>query len=117
MNQALEQKVAAIEKTLAEVLQVVRVTHSLAAAKQGMDGWVSKEILMVLTGFSSKSVNTYVSSGKILKRGNLYSYRSYLEYLEIYPKRKPKSDLKEIIVNDLKHSAAALRRALNENLS
>ncbi len=88
MSPLLEQRVAAIEKTLGEVLSVVRVTQSLTAAKHGTDGWVSKEILMVLTGFNSDTINTYVSQGKILKRGNIYSYRSYLEYLEVYKPRK-----------------------------
>lgn len=52
--------------------------------------WVPKEMLIRLTGLKGGTINTYVSEGKIKKAGNLYSYQSYLEYIESHDRREAK---------------------------
>ena len=73
MSPVMEEKIVARLEVI-EGLLVGKVTN-----------WVPKKILEVLTGLSSKSIDN-LSCGKnkkIIKKGNLYSYRSYLEYCEI----------------------------------
>lgn len=88
VNLSTEKRLEAIEKTLGEVSRKLTIVQSFAAMQQSHESWVSKEVLCALIGLSSESVNTYVTQGKIKKRGTLYSYRSYLEYLEVYKTRK-----------------------------
>lgn len=44
--------------------------------------WLPKRLMMLATGMASGTLDNYVSSGRIEKKGMLYSYKSYIEYIE-----------------------------------
>jgi hypothetical protein len=70
---------------LNQILSELQTLKSLIVSKE--NSWLPKNIMVTLTGLKSSTLNNMVSQGKIVKKGSLYSYRSYLEYCEIFPKR------------------------------
>ena len=43
---------------------------------------VSKRIICIRLGLKSRTIDSYVNAGKILKIGNLYSFKAHIEYLK-----------------------------------
>jgi len=79
-DEVAQQIISQLQKQEVE-LQILK---AMMAAKNLT--WVTKDMMIALTGFKSATIDTYASTGKIVKRGNLYSYRSYLEFCGIFAK-------------------------------
>jgi hypothetical protein len=71
---------------LDRILSELQILKSLVASKENT--WLPKNIMTTLTGLKSSTLNNMASQGKILKKWNLYSYKSYLEYCEIIQESK-----------------------------
>lgn len=59
-----------------KILGEIGLVQAMLASK--MD-WVSKDVIVKLTGLHPLTINNMVSQKRIIKRGLLYSYRSFVE--------------------------------------
>lgn len=80
---AKEDKLFDEVRQLRTQIEKLEATITMQAVGVKKDVWMNKKALMAYLEIGSGTVNNYVSRNMIVKRGLLYSLRSYLEYAGI----------------------------------